>query len=108
MDATIRAIMTRYNSSHADAVALRAVCLGGLWLSMASDTVGPELVWITITPLAGPIEHTMGSTESRTYVSPQDIQFMTASVKGSLTDVLNVHEKLRTLFDFVSFPSSIS
>lgn len=106
MDPTIKGIMARYNDSSADAVALRAVCLGGLWLSMAPDTVGPELVCITITPIAGPIEHTMGSSESRTFVSPQDIQFMTSSIKASLTDVVDAHKKLRTLFDFATLSTS--
>jgi hypothetical protein len=102
MNETIKGIMNRYKSNTTNAVALRALCEGGMWLSSAPASVPADLVYVVITPVAGPIEHTMG----RTSISPQDIQFMVASIKQPPATVVETCTALRKLYDFCTLTMS--
>ena len=99
MSELLKAIFARYAGS--DGSALRALTIGGMWLSQAPESAFG--VYIVVTPVAAPVSYAMGTSATKVFTQDCDIQFALATTTGTASDIAAAMTAFHSLYDFCTF-----
>ena len=99
MDELIKSVFAKYASD--DGADLRALTVGGMWLSQApNQSTG---VYIVVTPVAAPVSYVMGEAATKVFTQDCDIQFALATTTGTASDIAAAMTAFHSLYDFCTF-----
>ena len=99
MDELIKSVFAKYASD--DGADLRALTVGGMWLSQApNQSTG---VYIVVTPVAAPVSYAMGEAATKVFTQDCDIQFALATTTGTASDIAAAMTAFHSLYDFCTF-----
>ena len=99
MQELLTAIFARY--AGLSGAALRALTVGGMWLSQAPQA--STGVFIVVTPVVAPVSYAMGTAATKVFTQDCDIQFSLATLNGTATNIVNAVTALEALYDFCTF-----
>ena len=99
MDELLKALVARYNS--ATGAALRALTVGGLWLTQAPQA--STGVYVVMTPMPSPEETAQSPEATKPFTQDCFIQFTFSTLNGTAQDLLAAMKAFDALYKFCTF-----